>query len=788
MAFKTAAEIFGDGGGWGTQVNISLTAPTGVYAATNRGIGFGEVLSSAIANRTAYALGLNADDLNTRLALWETGGLDAGYRLGAAAVAGGGREIVKDGGAVETISSLATQYLDDHANAHFRANALGDSTSGGGGFDFRGKYGAAASAYGFLSRQNTSPANGYTGIAASAAATLNPGGIGGDIIRFGPDVHDGTFTDVTYGGPDFLEVEVGGAVVGIYALYSAGASNKDWHVRTLSGVAPAFTSGTAATVRFFVADATSSATMGWGATSAGLAAAAKPSDDTALALFARDFEVGTNGGDAIHFISTLPTGVVQTAARFTALGRLLSSITATNYGDVSLLGARYTERLEAGIPAISIDKSAGTGGYHEVGVLVSETGAAADSWAALESRELTLYAADGISASINGTFTTPEGRVILPDSDGTPAAPTGQTKTGWAARVQPGVTLVKILTASNPGYVGRHYLLSEVNLTAAGAVADEMTLTNLDGTALGVGDLPTSTNFTFQFVQRSVVGGKLPPVTVDSGADSSGITLPADITAATVLCAPQETAGDVTGLAAAVFRGQLFGIRSDDLPAVSTDVHSDVLWMIQETGDFSTYGKVRARGDVSAGYGAVSSAGFVIRTTHANAEFKYATARSRTVVLPISTAHPHAITATTPQWVLLDSGSGPYWKSLVNSGDLYLPLNGVLRSGMDITAIHIMGLGDVASGVPLYFDLITRTPNWGTPGFATETIVATTSATPIGTAMSVGVNNYGVAAQGIDLSTTEWYVKITAGNAGAASPDTIVAAKIVVDDYGPRNF
>lgn len=96
MPFKSAAEMFGDGGGFGPAVPYSTSNPPGTSAG-NRGIQFGEQLTAAIANRTSYALAENTDDLNTRLSVFETGGLDAAYEAGNlidVEAADGGVEIV----------------------------------------------------------------------------------------------------------------------------------------------------------------------------------------------------------------------------------------------------------------------------------------------------------------------------------------------------------------------------------------------------------------------------------------------------------------------------------------------------------------------------------------------------------------------------------------------------------------------------------------------------------------------------------------------------------------------
>src|SRR4051812_24546088 len=123
MPIKKKEEFFGDDGPHGPRVPILETAAPGLGTA-NRGIKLGEQLKAEVHNRPLYALVLNDEDLDTRLAAFEEGGLDGMYRLGALDVAGGGRIIEVDGGAIEGQSGLGTDLATDVANAVFRANTL----------------------------------------------------------------------------------------------------------------------------------------------------------------------------------------------------------------------------------------------------------------------------------------------------------------------------------------------------------------------------------------------------------------------------------------------------------------------------------------------------------------------------------------------------------------------------------------------------------------------------------------------------------------------------------------
>lgn len=747
MAFKTAAELFGDNAGWGTKVPIDLGAPSGGYNSTNRGIGFGEQLTSAIGNRSHWALGLNCDDLNTRLALWETGGLDAAYDLGGAAVPGGGREVLKDSGAITTTSSMGTIYADDPANAHFRADSIAD-VAGGGGFDFMG---GITSGYGFASRVNQGVGGAYTTLAASASGTLNPGGAGADVVRYSAGtVSDGTNTDLSLDGMDFVEVS-GPGVNGLYAIFSLGPTPAtDIRVRTLAGAAPSFTANVAVTVRLFRAHMMSSV-AGRAIPSVGqssLAVSAGGGFGAALALFSNDLEdqFGT-GAPAVKFVHRTRTGENISTASFSSGGRLRSSLTNANFDAV---GAQALERLDAGISAININKASSVAG-HEIGVLVREQTGDSLSWAGLETRGTLDSVASGtlgIDASINGTFAAPMGRILLPDSDGTPAPPTGQLETIWSLLVQPGVTLVRTLTGTGSG---RYYLLKSVNLTTLGS-PDEITVCRLDGSALTALELPTAGAMTFQFVQRSTFGGKLPPIPVEGAP--AGLTAPTDITPASFLVSPTETLGDPDGSAALAVNGAMVGLRTYDIPSVVLPhtAHSDIAWMLDINGNFTTRGNALADGDV---------AGATLRTGGSNV----ACAQTDVVVNhDLRNGLSEADAAGAPFW-RFDRTNG-WWELItLGGGDsaLYFPL---LFTGrlMTTQAQVFMSAGSLHS---TYVGLQATTPVWGTPGTAPGTVVSNETSTAangawgeISVSHSVGLGSV------IALSSASYAIRIKGERVG----------------------
>lgn len=238
MAFKTKEQIFGDNGVNGLQVPISVSNPPGT-AAANRGVGFGEGVTAAIANRAAYELAKNDEDVNARIADFETAGLDSAYRGGLSATPGSGRVISIDGGAVDLQDSGAT---GDEANALLRARLAPGGGSALVGVDVVGE------AFGAVFHRVPLALNNNTVLPLSTAAVLNPAGAGADIVEVtGPQMFAAAgLTDLIIGF-DFLSITGTANNDGLYAI---GAILTDFRVQVfpLNGALPGFAPSLAAAV------------------------------------------------------------------------------------------------------------------------------------------------------------------------------------------------------------------------------------------------------------------------------------------------------------------------------------------------------------------------------------------------------------------------------------------------------------------------------------------------------------------------------------------------------------
>lgn len=417
------------------------------------------------------------------------------------------------------------------------------------------------------------------------------------------------------------------------------------------------------------------------------------------------------------------------------------------------MGAQDFERGNAGISAIDIDKGASTAG-HEIGMLVREQTGTSKSWVGLETRRnfispdvASFY---GVDASINGTFASPMGRILLPDSDGSPTPPTGQRKTQWAGLVQPGLTLVRTLTGTGSG---RYYLLKSVELTAA-LSPDEITICRLDGSALTALELPTSGSMTFQFVQRSVIAGRLPAITVDDGPSS--LTLPADVTPSTYLVTPYDMpTGDVLGAVSLAVNGAVAGLRSYDvddatLPRTAT---TDILWWIGNEGNFHTRGELNADGDISGGL--LRSRGTHLVTcpqTDVVINHSLHNATSEQTAAGLSCWRFDSATDT---WELIDLGGG--------NAALYFPL---MFSGRLMTTTVQMFLAAGASH-PVDASLFSLTPTWGSPSTAATALASDTAAlTNLAVWTELVISHGSGAGTALALSTANYSIRVRGNRVG----------------------
>jgi hypothetical protein len=234
MAIKRSEQLFGDDAVHGPRSPIETTAPPGM-GTDNRAIKLGEEITSGSYNRITYALALNDDDLEDRIAVFESGGLDTVYRLGLADVAGGGRIITIDGGAFEAKADAASAP-GDRAQALVRANTEEAALDGLVGFDFVARSGGTGDAapgaalFGFMDRRLVVIDTDATTLAAEMTGTLSGSRLlitTADCYWAPPPPSSSTFTDLMV-GHDLVEV-VSSPYAGTYLLQAVG--------RTSSGVA-----------------------------------------------------------------------------------------------------------------------------------------------------------------------------------------------------------------------------------------------------------------------------------------------------------------------------------------------------------------------------------------------------------------------------------------------------------------------------------------------------------------------------------------------------------------------
>ncbi len=735
MAFFTSQQLFGNGAGspgdpgW---VPIELAAPP-TFSANNRGIAFGEQLTSAIANRPHYALALNDDDLNTRLALFETGGLDAAYDLGAAAVDGGGREITKDGGAVETISALASLYADDIANAHFRANALGD-TAGGGGFDHRASRQTALPTYGYLARLNINAADQST-FGYSVSATMNPAGAGGDILRLtAATAYTGSNTDVSL-GYDMVEITGAGALNGLYYLYQLGPTTADFLVRRFNATTPAFGSNTAVTVRFFRHTLMTPMVSLGGTFAASISA--QSDDDLALAVMTHDVNgyLGTGPRTSIQFYTRTAVGGASAPAHFTGAGQYNATLSS------ALFGATHSNtemRTYGGIRNIILDHSGASAGTHEAGILFKDLLDGSTSRAALENwQRITETSVLGIGASVNGTFAAPSGRVILQDSDGTPAPPTGLQKWTWALAVLPGITVIEMLTGAE---AGRHYLLSYVELTGASivdTVPDEIRLVDMDGNAAA---LPTAGTFTFRFIARDVFGYLMPEQELYDSPDSSWSAN--DTASYAHLLQAQRSNADLPRAVGIV--GTMAGGIGLGGTGIAGDYHLQEQWTLDESGNFSTRGHIE-----SATLSIVDASVIGIEQI------------DKVINIHLLTGQPETDSGGLTGW-FWDQPNG-WWEARVAGAVMYFPI--LFTGRLMETELQVFlantGAHDIAAG------LQSVEPDWGTPANAPTFVTSNTDTTNGSNAWrELSINHSLGVGTVVGLSTKSYAIRVEADDVG----------------------
>ena len=763
MAFKSSAQIFGDDGANGAKVPISTSNSSGT-ASANRGVGFGEQLTSAIANRTPYAIALNTDDLNARLVPFETDGLDAAYRLGTVADAGGGRIVTLDGAAIETRSAHAAPLDLDLSNAHFRADSTADAVAGGGGFEFKGLAGSgkAVARYGFMDRRAIAFNSSYTVVALDAAVTLNASSVGADSITLGAgQFKDGSsITDLMMRG-DMVEV-MSGPYAGVYFTEDMPTQTR-LTVRHLDGSTPSFAADTAATIRMCRPTFMTSAPYGnsGGTNVRGIHVMGLPSDSATDAAFSI-VPMGAYGLDgdgsvgpayAMHVRKRDPaTGFGINVLSITSVGSVQSTVSAEDRPTGSVNGKNFgapafyhfpnptTPSYEASF--VSRPNETALNEYY--GLIVGEPGA---------TQNFTfLGTADGFS------FTPSSG--ILSD------VYNGQ--------------LIEVLT---PSAQAGFYRMQDAN--TGGSSPLSVKLSQLDGTTVS---WPTSGSGTFRFHSGARAGRftmKIPTGSLTAGI--GGATLQDDVHASMFISMSKKNtaAGASVGDAGLVIAGRDSDqhdaflrcfVRTEERAALTKDGHLSLKGDLKST-------RVSTTGDITAGDDLIAT-----DDVFAGDDFFYSVAKTRTLIVPLASFQPAGAVAN---WALQtdELNLRHYWECLAPAGNSYLVGELRLPDASLLKRLRVSVEQGTTAGTDMTVELFTASYS------ITNVLTATTSLQPLlshgtDTAADVGIDmltvDLGIFPHSMVGANETVVIKITCSDAGSGV-DYVRGVELQVDDLGPRN-
>lgn len=747
MTFKSKAVILGDDAGNGPKVPVSTSAPSG-HSSGNRGIGFGEAVTAAVGNRTHEALADNTDDLNTRLSAYEAGGLDAVYDLGTAGPAGGGREITKDAGAVETTSALATLYGDDPTNAHFRANASGDTIAGGGGFD---AVMVSTAAYGFLDRRVLDIA-GNTTVTDGMAATLNPGGAGGTLVRLtGSEVFHTSGASELVLGTDLLEV-LSGTYAGIYIITALGGSDTDVTVKKITGTSPTFSSGSSTTVRVCRPQLRSGSLNSDGSLGASVIAGIPGASAALVVNSGADTDLSTAVGadDMVGLYMRKPDGSSVRVGRIDPIGRFVSEVGPGDFTDT------VQQRRAGGWAGFIKDYSQGTfGGSDHGGGFLAWAGTSASSNPAARIDFLSLVnhtITSGVASSVSITLgaSSPTGVVTF----------TSPQTSDWEEKFPP-LSFVYITTGAELGI----YYVVDTDPTGNGA----LTLRTISGSAPA--HFGTSGARTLVHYAPQVVGARLQSVPLYSTLRSRGTG------SQTATPYNLMVAGGESDAAALVLTSPVNTDESTEMRALIRGVKAGTAGAHLETFLVEPKGRVFARDGFRTASGG---------EIHGDS-YEYISTYSRSIQVPLSSAVASYVPPTDIGWQFSAAVSLPRWVSAMDSGVLHVPLTPYLRTGQAITGFEVLGtLGTGHSTAPAMY-LVKRTTNWSTPAIAAETTVSHAAVTALSAgAVSKYQKSY-TSGNTVSLDTEDWYLQIVAGDTAGTNNDYIHAVRITVTDVGPRN-
>lgn len=751
MAFKTKEEMFGDGGGFGAAVPYSTTNPPGTGAG-NRGVQFAEQLTAAIANRSHYALALNDEDLNDRLVIFESDGLDAAYDLGTGAVPGGGRTIDKDAGAVEVVTAHTTTVGDTVGDpAAYRANHVGDTVGIGVGYDVvSDRVGASGQsgndgAAGFLDRRILAKAAGDTVLTNSiAACTLNPGGVVPDTVRLGAGkFHTTGETDLIL-GMDLIEVSgSAGGFDGYYITESLGATNADMIVRRLDGSTPSFTGNTACTVRvlrpaFATWGRYSARTVATGpsivGTYLGLIPGAMDSTDTtfasayALKVFSRDDAGGASLRHSIDFFGR-------------SLFRQQRTALATDL-DQNLDGGSYATRRFVF-------------GDGDVGHIVTSD----DATLVQRHDFLSLLPMDpaGLSPALT-PYSVTMAYVAASPGTGEVRFNSAQDSDLWGFTPTPGTYIE--LDGSGLYYV------AERTITGNGGFL----LRCLDGSIPS--HFPAAGTVTLVAAYSASVIGRLtsfdPTTLLDPG--EAGIT----VRAGNILTAPTLENGVALALFASISDTDFlrcFVPSAGAVPGAS----------ITEKFKVSQTGEIFSASSITLG-GSVTAAG----------SYAYATPPSRVTPVSLYTAKDAPGVANGWSRATNPTTSNTPWTSFANDAYLVFPLSEYLRDGQVLTDVKMVVNPGAprAGGNRMSLALCHTDVDFVTPAIAAPTVVASdfddTSTNLQTISLAAGLGG-GHTVDRLGSNGRDYFVTIKAGNDAGTNTDTIHGLELTFSDPGPRS-
>ena len=765
MTFRSLATLLG-----GVPADTSDTPgePVGT-----RFVGFGEALTSAIANRPHHGLGENTDALNTRMVPWETSGLDAAYDLGAAGVPGGGRTITKDAGAIETQSILAVQYADDPANAHYRANMSGDTLAGGTGFESVGSL--ARPVAGFVDRTPLDLSDDTIIAGAGNTATLNPGGGGADRIRLdgGGRWKLGANTNLAL---TFEVVEVTGAPAGENGLYVllAFVSDAIATFRKLDGTAASFTVDAAVTATLYRRKF-ASAQIGAG-TLFGSLFHGEPGDTAALMLLAGQSDPAdpTGADNALLTAYRDADGLVFISQTIDAMGRLKNSL-PTDFIDAS-------EDVNFGLYGHYVDKFASAHGF--------EAGFIYRGKYNLENYALALLQ----TISNGGTFAETE--VMNITAVATIDMTGGIGDADLYENILDQWTVIEIVT---PTTEAGFYVVD----AKAGGSGLTFTVKNLDGTT------PT-----FAFPSAGTIrfySGLTSGLRTVSGLNvAPPLNSPTTASAGAVLAAPSDADSVALVLTAPSSDPDQSYLRCfqpvDGSPPDRENFRISALGQIETALGLEGRGSILLSGPIgtieTAGSGDIrqSGSGDVditgtgdFRATNVASDYLYAVGgRTKTIMLPLAAGFDVNNATPTPGWLLFQTGAPAFrLSSQVGAAEIVWPLSAYLPAGAEIIQVRAklrpgeVATRAVANRMELIIsdqDPIMGTPLSSTPGVTLLSIVED------GTSTAFDRIVIDSGAISIDVNLTDSQETNLAILAGDSAPvDGILGIEITYRDPGPRN-